>query len=226
MSTKSPYSQNVEYCFFDQETDINNVVFNVARAARVKQTHSSDCIVIDRAFDDGVWVEGDAIVTSTPNLPIGVITADCAPVLLHGETDGGAVIIGAAHAGWQGALGGILDNTVSKMTELGCAADTIKAWIGPCIGVMSYEVSKGFEIPFVQHDPLSLHYFNEKNDEKLLFDLVGYCANRLRLQGVHNVGATNIDTYRRHEQYYSHRRMTQAGLESKGRQLSAIMING
>lgn len=204
-----PYS----YQFFDKKTSFNDVVFGVSKAVRVKQTHSADCIEVDRPFADGEWVEADGIVTRTPNLPIGIITADCAPVLLAGQG-----VVGAAHAGWQGALAGILENTVRAMD---CDVKTIRAYIGPCIARQSYEVSMGFEKPFLDVHDAAEKFFTPKNAEKLLFDLAGYCAFRLSLAGVSHVEIGDIDTLT-NDHYHSHR----GGAVSGERNLSAIMING
>ena len=213
-SLKAPY----QYQFFDRNTGLNDAVFNVQQCTRVKQVHSNTCIVVNEPFDDGVWVEADAMVTDKPDLPIGVITADCAPVLLKGKRADGKIVIGAAHAGWQGALGGVLDNTVQKMA---CDVDTIEAFIGPCISKSSYEVSKGFEKPFVEHNPKAILFFTEKNADKLLFDLKGYCAWRLRLSGVQSIQVSDVDTLT-NPQYHSHR----GGANGTERNLSAIMISG
>ncbi|PCH99392.1 MAG: polyphenol oxidase [Alphaproteobacteria bacterium] len=209
----SSFNTPYQYQFFDRKTALDDVVFGMSHAVRVKQTHSAACVVIDRPFADGQWVEADALVTRTPNIPIGVITADCAPIILIG--DGVVAII---HAGWQGAVNGIVENTVSAMD---CDPSTIQAFIGPCIAQGSYEVSKGFEKPFVEAHPEAIEFFSKKNDEKLLFDLKSYCVFRLSLASVRDVEVSNIDTLT-DENYHSHR----GGATSKDRNLSATMING
>lgn len=208
-SSKSPH----QYHFFDKNTALNDRIFGASRAARVKQTHSSKCVSIDQPFAADEWIEADAIVTRTPNVPIGVITADCAPVLLVANG-----VVGAAHAGWQGAVNGVLENTVAAMK---CDPITIQACIGPCISKQSYEVSKGFEKPFVDRHAESTKFFTVKSEEKLLFDLRAYCAFRLGLCGVQNVEISDIDTLT-NESYHSHR----GGAGVGDRNLSAIMING
>lgn len=210
---KTPYT----YQFFDKNTSINADVFGRRRAARVKQIHSAHCVLIDRAFRDGEWVEADAIVTTKPDVPIGVITADCVPILLYGRRDGEPVIA-AAHAGWQGALKGILENTLRLMA---CPSSNIVAHIGPCIAQASYEVSEGFEIPFVKHNAGAWAFFKSGREGKLQFDLAGYCAFRLRAAGVLNITFSHTDTMT-DDIYYSHR----AGAKPGERNLSAIMING
>lgn len=212
-SLNAPYS----YQFFDKKTSINADVFGRRRAARVKQIHSADCVLIDRVFKDGEWVEADAIVTTKPGVPIGVITADCAPILFYGRRDGEPVI-GAAHAGWQGALKGVLENTLNLMA---CPVSNVVAHIGPCIAQMSYEVSDGFEDPFVKHNAGAWAFFKPGREGKLQFDLAGYCAFRLRAAGVLNITISGVDTLT-HDLYYSHR----GGAKPGERNLSAIMING
>ena len=195
-----------------KNTKIENVIFNIAPVHRVKQTHSN--IVTEISQPQSKWIEADAIVTRTPNLPIGIITADCAPVLFHSDE-----VIGAAHAGWQGAVNGVLENTVKTMK---CDQKNIHAYIGPCIAQKSYEVSVGFEEPFLDHNPESEHFFRAgRAGDKLQFDLAGYCAFRLALCGIKQIHIDGTDTLT-HPNFHSHR----GGATSTERNLSAIMING
>jgi len=203
--------------FFDKQTVLNDNVFGVSSAKRVKQTHGHDVVIVDSQFNQADWRAADGIVTTMPNTPIAIITADCVPILLHG-TKGNDPVIGAIHAGWQGALNGVIDNTVQAM---GCDAGTITAYIGPCIAHQSYEVSKGFEKPFVKADSDALQFFTEKNTDKLLFDLKKYCAWRLRNKGVKNIEISSIDTLT-NPKFHSHRGGADGALGE--RNLSAIMI--
>lgn len=204
--------------FFDKTTDVNDIVFDCRPCVRVKQIHSAKCIWVDKPFGPDQWVEADALVTDQINLPIGIITADCGPVLLSGQNRDGAYVIGAAHAGWCGALNGVLEETIVKMD---CDVSTIKAYIGPAIAKESYEVSTGFEDDFVKEDPRAMDYFAVKNDEKLWFDVKGYCDFRLQRAGVQSVDISPIDTLM-NTAYCSYR----GGANRKGRNLSAIMIAG
>ena len=198
--------------FFDKNTAIDDVIFNATPAHRVKQTHSSDVTEVNSPQTE--WIEADGIITRTPNLPIGVITADCTPVLFYGDG-----VVGAAHAGWQGAVSGALENTVTAMK---CAPENIHAYIGPCISQKSYEVSIGFEKPFLDHNPESERFFRaERVSDKLQFDLAGYCAFRLALCDVKHIHIDGTDTLT-HDNFHSHR----GGASSTERNLSAIMING
>ena len=204
-----PNQSHYIHRFFNRETPLNSTIFGTLPAQRVKQVHSSHVIEVSSLQHE--WVEADSIVTRKPFLPIGVITADCAPVLFY--ADG---VVGAAHAGWQGALNDVLDNTVAAMDV---APATIQAYIGPSIQQQSYEVSMGFEHPFVQKHPESERFFIAGNEGKLHFDLAGYCAFRLSLCGVKSIHIDGIDTLT-HPDYHSHR----GGATSTERNLSAIML--
>lgn len=127
----------------------------------VYQIHSADCIYVSEpvALDDRP--QADAMITDVPGLVLGIITADCGPVLLHGIKANGIPIIGAAHAGWKGAVGGVLENTVKMMVDHGAVLNTIVAAVGPCIAQKSYEVSMGFEQPFLALDWADERFFRE-----------------------------------------------------------------
>lgn len=201
----------VHYQFFNAKTHHRDTVFATMPAVRVKQVHGDTVICVESPLKE--WVEADALVTRMTNLPIGVITADCAPVLMMA---GG--VVAAAHAGWQGALKGVLNNTVAAM-DVGPSA--IEARIGPCISQQSYEVSLGFERPFLERDAEAERFFMEGATGKLQFDLAGYCAFRLSQCGVKKVVIDGTDTLT-HPDYYSHR----GGAGEKERNLAAIMISG
>lgn len=112
------------------------------------QIHSADCVDVQGSWENGKVPEADAMVTDRSNCALGILTADCGPVLFYGEKDDGRPVVGAAHAGWGGALRGVLENTVSKMKEKGARPESLRAVIGPCIGPDSYEVSEDFTAPF------------------------------------------------------------------------------
>lgn len=187
------------------------MVFNTSPCHRVKQIHSNK--VIEVSAPQTQWIEADGIVTREANLPIGVITADCAPVLFYGDD-----VIGATHAGWQGAVNGVLENTI---TAMGGATSSIQAFIGPCISQSSYEVSMGFEKPFMDHCPTAEQFFIGGKAGKLHFDLAGYCAFRLATSGIKKIHIDGRDTLSTPD-FHSHR----GGATSSERNLSAIMING
>ncbi|MEQ1617956.1 MAG: peptidoglycan editing factor PgeF [Terricaulis sp.] len=181
------------------------------------QVHSPDAVFVD-ALWTGERPHADALVTTTRGLALSVLTADCAPVLLADATVG---VIGAAHAGWKGALGGVLENCVSLMREHG--ARDIEAAIGPCIHQRSYEVGAEFVARFVHADPKYARFFAAGANEKSHFDLPGFCAMRLSNLNV-AVETPLLDTYAAAEQLFSYRRSAHAGDEMFARNCSVIAL--
>lgn len=188
----------------------------------IKQVHGAVCHTTDHVLPG--QSEGDAIVTTTPGLAIAVLTADCAPVLFRGTKADGSPVIGAAHAGWGGAVGGILESTVDAMEKAGANRRAIHAAIGPCIGRLSYEVSPEFLAPFLADDPAAARFFMPQYTGKYLFDLAAYCRFRLNRAGVQDVLIGGQDTYKEEDLFYSYRRDTHRGTPAGGRQISAICI--
>ncbi len=203
--------------YFDQPTE---------NLCSVHQVHSAKCILIKQPFGKkSERPEVDAMVTDQPNLILGILTADCGPVLFTGEKHDGSSVIGAAHSGWRGAIGGVLEDTVQKMVDCGAVKQTIKAAIGPCIGPRSYEVNIEFAAPFLAQDEANEHFFREAQKEgHLMFDLPGYIASRLAHCGVGGVTITGHDTYAEYDKFFSYRQKTHRGEPDYGRQISAIMI--
>ena len=150
----------------------------------VHQVHSPDAVYAAEAWPAGKAPEADAIVTDRPDLGIAILTADCAPVLFASQKD---KVIGAAHAGWKGALFGVLESTVGKMRDMGVDPGDISAAIGPCIGPASYEVSENFAEPFLKQAQENEQFFQTGKPGHLYFDLPGYVGHRLRLAGVGHV---------------------------------------
>jgi YfiH family protein len=163
------------------------------------------------------------MVTDTPNLLIGILTADCAPVLF---ADHKAVVVGAAHAGWRGALAGVTDSAIAAMEQLGARRENIHAAVGPCIGQPSYEVDEEFRGRFVADDPDNERFFVAEDGGKPHFDLEGYVVHRLIAAGIDEIEALNLDTYADPDRFYSYRRSTHRGEADYGRQLSGIAIPG
>ena len=186
------------------------------------QTHSNICHVVTQPLQASL--EGDALVTSQPDLVIGVLTADCAPVLFTGSKEDGSPVIGAAHAGWGGAVKGILEATLKAMTDEGANLKRIQARVGPCIARLSYEVSPEFTTPFLADDPEAEKFFTPLATGKLLFDLSAYVRFRLNRAGVQDVIIEGQDTYREEDAYFSFRRSTHKNEKEYGRQISAICI--
>ncbi len=189
-----------------------------AALAAPHQVHSPDVITVDQAWADDPTgrPEGDAVVTSTPGIVLGIVTADCAPVLFADQQAG---VVGAAHAGWRGAVGGVLENTLTAMVALGASRQNIAAAIGPTIAQASYEVDAPFKTNFKHEDE---RHFSAGRDEHWQFDLPGFVAARLAKSGLKTVQLLDLDTFSLSERYYSYRRASQRGEANYGRQISMI----
>jgi YfiH family protein len=192
-----------------------------AGLATVHQVHSADCVIAQAAWPQDRRPHADAMVTDRPNLLLGILTADCAPVLFADER---AQVVGAAHAGWRGALAGVTDSTIARMEELGARREHIHAAVGPCIAQSCYEVDAAFRTRFVDQDPDNDRFFEPGPAGKPHFDLEAYVVHRLISAGIGEVEALNLDTYSKPDRFYSFRRSTHAGEADYGRQLSAIAI--
>ena len=193
-----------------------------AALVTVYQVHSADVVTVTAPFPDDARPPADAMVTATPGLLLGILTADCAPVLFA-DTEAG--VIGAAHAGWKGAIGGVTDATIEAMEKLGAKRDRIAAAIGPCIARASYEVDAGFLSRFTDADPANERFFADgKRRDHVQFDLEAYVAHRLAAAGIMRVAALGLDTYSLADRYYSFRRATHAGDPDYGRQISLIAL--
>lgn len=200
---------------------------NKGNLCTLSQVHGANCAVVTQVpAPDAPRVEADAIVTDTPDLAIGVLTADCGPVLYYGQKPNGAPVIGAAHAGWGGALKGVLEATIDKMIAQGATPESLRAAVGPCIGPRSYEVSEGFEKPFLAYEAADEHFFRPaRKAGHFMFDLPGYIASRLARAGVSHVEITGQDTFAETDNFFSYRRATHAKQADYGRQISAIVIH-
>lgn len=166
----------------------------------------------------------DALVTDRPGQMLGVLTADCAPVLF---VDAAAGVIGAAHAGWRGALGGVLEATIAAMLDLGASRAGIAAKVGPCIGQESYEVGADLRDAVLARDAADSRFFGPGvREARWQFDLAGYCVARLQAAQIGMAGALGLDTLAGEARFFSHRRRTLAGGGAIGHQLSAIALPG
>ena len=183
------------------------------------QTHSADCVTVRSPFEERLRPRADALVTDRPGLALGILTADCAPVLL---ADKDAGVVGAAHAGWKGAIGGVTDATILAMEAVGAKRDRIAAAIGPCIARASYEVDDAFARRFEAHDPANERFFAEGRDGHFQFDLEAYVAHRLASAGIGRVAMLGLDTYADEARFFSFRRATHRGEPGYGRQISII----
>jgi YfiH family protein len=194
-----------------------------AELATVHQIHSPEVVVANRAWPQDQRPRADAMVTDTPNVLLGILTADCAPVLF---ADHRAVVVGAAHAGWRGALAGVTDSTIAAMERLGARRENIHAAVGPCIAQPSYEVDEAFRGRFLEDEADNARFFVTGPSGKPHFDLEAYVVHRLIAAGIDEVEALNLDTYADADRFFSFRRATHRGEADYGRQLSAIGIPG
>lgn len=194
-----------------------------AALVTVHQVHSPDVVTVTAPIPADARPKADALVTDRPGLLLGVLTADCVPVLFADAARG---IVGAAHAGWKGALGGVTDATIGAMTSLGARREAIACAIGPCIGRASYEVSEGFEQPFMAQDEENARFFSAGRPGHLQFDIAGYVAARLASAGVGTVTLLDEDTYSQPERFFSYRRACHAGEAGYGREISLIGLPG
>lgn len=190
-----------------------------AALVTLHQVHSAEAVTVEEAWPDESRPRADAMVTDRPGLLLGILTADCAPVLL---ADPQAQVVGAAHAGWKGALSGVLEATVAAMERLGAARGRIAAVVGPCIAQDSYEVDAAFEANFVASEPMNARFFRTGRPGHAWFDLAGFVAGRLDDAGVGRVAALGEDTYGQPERFFSYRRATHRGEPGYGRQISLI----
>ncbi len=219
-------------CGFGSDDDHDVVSENRARAMALMarsaddlvtayQVHSADVVEVTETWAPDAAPQVDGMVTRTPGVALGILTADCAPVLF---ADADAGVVGAAHAGWKGALGGVMDATLGAMVRLGAAPDRVTAVVGPCIAQASYEVGAEFRDTFVANDAANGHFFAAGvRDGKFQFDLPGYAAARLRGLGV-AVELIERDTCAEEDAFFSYRRATLRGEPDYGRGLSAIFL--
>ena len=199
-----------------------NAVLTGATLVTVHQVHSPDVVTVTEPWPDDARPKADALVTNRPGLLLGILTADCAPVLL---ADVQAGVIGAAHAGWKGALAGVTDATIVAMEALGAKRERIAAAIGPCIAQVSYEVDDDFEARFVVADTFNARFFKLGRAGHAWFDLEGYVAMRLETAGVGTVEKLGLDTYADESRFYSYRRATHRGEPGYGREIAVIVLS-
>jgi YfiH family protein len=187
------------------------------------QVHSAEAIAVDQPWDIGANPRADGIVTRIPGIALGILTADCAPVLLF---DPDAKVIGAAHAGWKGAFSGIVDSVLAAMARLGAQASRVRAVVGPCIGPDAYEVGPEFHARFVAAEAENAQFFWRAGPtERWHFDLPAYVGHRLTRAGAGGVDAVGRCTYREETDFFSYRRTTHRNERDYGRQLSVIALS-
>lgn len=190
------------------------------RLVTLHQVHSADTVAVTAPFAEDARPHADALVTDRPGLLLGILTADCVPVLF---ADSAAGVIGAAHAGWKGAIGGVTDATLAAMEKLGADRGRLVAAIGPCIARASYEVDEAFVRRFEADDPVNERFFADgRRAGHAQFDIEAYVAHRLAAAGVGLVTALGEDTYAQPGRFFSFRRATHRGEPGYGRQISLI----
>ncbi len=186
------------------------------------QIHGADVVVVEQPWQHADRPRADAMVTKQKGLALGILTADCAPVLFADETAG---IVAAAHAGWRGALTGVVEATIAAMLREGAVLNRLSAAIGPCIGFNSYEVGPEFPAPFLAQSSDHAKFFRAApRAEHHLFDLGGYVRARLAAAGVTRIGTAGADTAAEATRFFSYRRTCLAGERQFGHQLSAICL--
>jgi polyphenol oxidase len=186
------------------------------------QVHSPDVVVVTKPWNHEERPMVDGMVTTTPGVILGTLTADCGPVLF---ADTQAGVIGAAHAGWKGALSGVTDSTVMKMESLGATRENIVAVLGPTISKPAYEVGPEFILNFINVDAGNKIYFTDSvKSNHYMFDLPGYLTDRMKAFGIGTVIDSGLCTYTRGDEYFSYRRTTHAREKEYGRQIAAITL--
>jgi YfiH family protein len=220
-------------CGLGSRDETENVKANRARVAETLglapdrlltlfQVHSAKAVIAKQPWDAASAPEADAIVTAVPGLAISVLTADCAPVLF---CDPEARVIGAAHAGWRGALSGIIESTVDAMVELGASRERIAAVIGPAISQKAYEVGTDYVERFLAEEPEGAPFFvTDESSGEPHFDLSGYTAERLARAGLTTITDLGLCTYCDETRLFSYRRSQHHGEADYGRQISAILL--
>ncbi len=189
----------------------------------LSQVHGREVVTVTLDTPLTPRATGDALVTATPGHVLGILTADCAPVLF---ADRERRIIGAAHAGWKGAAGGVLEATLEAMRRLGARTETVEAVIGPCIGPRSYEVDSGFRARFLEEDSKHLRYFVPASRAgHFLFTLSGYITGRLERSGIRQIHHIEEDTLTQPDRFFSYRRATLRGEGDYGRLLAMVALD-
>jgi YfiH family protein len=195
---------------------------SAAKLVTLYQIHSPNAVVVTAPWEIGEQPQADAMATNVPGIALGILTADCAPVLL---ADNDAKVIGAAHAGWKGAAGGVIANIVKAMEDLGASRARIRAAIGPAISQANYEVGPEFRTQFMEMDSAHTRFFEPgARPDHWQFDLEGFVADRLAAAEIRDVERLATCTYADADAFFSYRRTTHRGEADYGRDISAIML--
>lgn len=185
------------------------------------QIHSPNVVTITGPFAWNERPEGDAMVTSEPGLALCILTADCTPVLI---ADPVARVIGAAHAGWKGAVSGVIENTIAAMTALGASPENMSAAIGPSLSQASFEVGPELKSAFTEKYHWSDTFFAPGQEDRSQFDIWSFCGGVLIREGVRNIDCLGEDTLSQPDRYFSNRWRVKQNLSDYGRNASVIML--
>ena len=248
-SKKLSQFRNLSHCFFskkngvsegiykslncgigsnDKKENVKKNLFLVSKKMGVEksdlilmhQTHSNNVIVVDEKNKKNEKLVTDALVTDLEGIALAVLTADCVPIILYDKKNN---IIGCIHAGWKGALSGVIENTIKKFKELK-KDNQIIASVGPCIGKESYEVGEEFYQTFVSKSDFNNKFFAKTNNDKFFFDLRGFVIGILSENGVLEVDGIDLDTFEESDNFFSYRRSQKLGELDYGRCISSISL--
>jgi YfiH family protein len=199
----------------------NRISKNSKNIFLLNQIHSNKFVFIDKKFQFNTKkIKADAIITDQTQIPIAVLTADCVPILLYENKRN---MIAAIHAGWKGALKGIINNVVNFMVKKGCKQKNIFAAVGPCIGKSNYNVRNDFKKKFIKKDKKNKIFFSNKKNI-IFFDLPSYVKSQLKLNKIRKIDMINIDTFKKKNNFFSARRALKLRHDDYGRNISIIMI--
>ncbi len=248
-SEKLSKFKNINHCFFsrkgghskgiyeglncglgsrDNKENVNKNLNLVAKKMSVlpenlilmNQTHSNRVFFLDKKDTKKIRVKSDSLITNIKNLAIGVLTADCIPIILYDEIN---EMVGCVHAGWKGSISGIIENTLDKFNEINLK-NKITACVGPCIGEKSYEVGEDFRNEFLKESKTNDIFFMNGVNDKFYFNLRGYVCDKLKKRGIKNVDNINIDTFKDSDNFFSHRRSQKLGEKDYGRCIATISL--
>ena len=249
-SKKLQKFENLKHCFFSRKNGFSkgcyaslncglgsddkkeNVLKNLNLVSRkigcedellitLNQTHSNKVVYFEKESSIKNKLSGDAIVTKIRNVGIGILTADCAPILLY---DPQKKIIGCIHSGWRGALNGVIKNTIKKFKELDSNIDNLVAVVGPCIGNENYEVKIDLHEKFVNQNSKYKEFFKKIANDKYIFDLRGFINNKISDLNIKNIENVEMNTFAAQETFYSHRRSRLNNEKDYGRCISVILM--
>ena len=211
--SKENISKNLKYIQEKIGTETNKIIL-------MNQTHSNKVILIDKSNIKQKEFNADAIITKLNDVVLGVLTADCVPIILYDEEN---EIIGCIHAGWRGCITGIIENTMDKLRSIN-KNNNVLACVGPCIGNQSYEVDIDFYENFINQSKKNVLFFKNKSEKKYLFDIRFFVNNKLKEIGVKDIDNIDMDTFQDHDNFYSYRRSKKLNELDYGRCISTICL--